>query len=226
MRLPSIATLILAGLLSASPALAEAGHVVEFAAGRFLEVRTVAIDGDLAWLTLPGGGQIAVDASRLVRWEPLAAAPIAAVAVQPAVMTESLSWRAEAGIYAPIFERAAERHGLDPALLTSVAVVESALNPDAVSPKGAVGLLQLMPQTAERFGVNDRRDPAANVDAGARYLSWLMDRFEGRTELALAGYNAGEGAVDRHRGIPPYRETRDYVQRVMAGFEKLGGEAR
>ena len=107
-----------------------------------------------------------------------------------------------------------------------MALAESALDPAAISPKGAVGLLQLMPATAKRFGVDDRRDPAQNVEGGARYLSWLLDRFDGRTELAVAGYNAGEGAVERHGGIPPYRETRAYVQRVMTAVERFDDSRR
>ena len=112
------------------------------------------------------------------------------------------------------------------ALLTALAEVESSFDPLAVSPKGARGLLQLMPATAERFGVGDPFDVAQNVEGGARYLSWLLDRFGGRADLALAGYNAGEGAVDRHRGVPPYPETRRYVRLVLEGAARLDDPAR
>jgi soluble lytic murein transglycosylase-like protein len=130
-------------------------------------------------------------------------------------------WRAAAGAYADLIEEAALRYGLDPALLTAMAQTESAFNPAAVSPKGAAGLLQLMPATAERFGVRDVFDVPQNVEGAAKYLKWLLERFEGRTELALAGYNAGEGTVDRYQGIPPYRETRDYVARVLDGVRGM-----
>jgi soluble lytic murein transglycosylase-like protein len=102
-----------------------------------------------------------------------------------------------------------------------MAQTESAFDPVAVSHKGAAGLLQLMPATAERFGVQDVFDVPQNVEGAAKYLKWLLERFEGRTELALAGYNAGEGSVDRYQGIPPYRETRDYVTRVLAGVRGM-----
>jgi soluble lytic murein transglycosylase-like protein len=130
-------------------------------------------------------------------------------------------WRSAAGQYADIVARAASKHDLDPALLAAVAHVESRFNPQAVSPKGAQGILQLMPQTAKRFGVKDAFDATQNVEAGARYLSWLLTRYEGRTDLALAGYNAGENAVDRYKGIPPYPETRTYVTRVMRQVDQL-----
>ena len=110
---------------------------------------------------------------------------------------------------------AADRNVLDRALLAAVAKIESNFNPYAVSPRGACGILQLMPETVRRFGVRNVFDAAQNIDAGARYLRWLLDHFEGRVDLALAGYNAGEGAVDRHHGIPPYAETEWYVLKVL-----------
>ncbi len=95
---------------------------------------------------------------------------------------------------------------------------ESSFRADAVSPKGARGLMQLMPATAERFGVSaaEVHDPVRNLDAGARYLRWLADRFDDRLDLVLAAYNAGEGTVARYRGGPPYRETRTYLGRIYA----------
>ena len=116
--------------------------------------------------------------------------------------------------------------GFCDSMLTAVALAESAFNPRAVSSKGAGGLLQLMPATAERFGVRDVFDASQNVEGGAKYLRWLLQRYEGRTDLALAGYNAGEGAVDRHNGIPPYSETQQYVTRVLANADRLVGTAR
>ena len=125
------------------------------------------------------------------------------------------AWRTAAGPYADLLAEAADRHGIGRPLLAALAQVESAFDPKAVSPKGAQGLLQLMPATAARFGVADPFDAAQNVEGGARYLRWLIDRYDGRLDLALAGYNAGEGAVDRYAAVPPYRETLGYVLKVL-----------
>jgi soluble lytic murein transglycosylase-like protein len=110
--------------------------------------------------------------------------------------------------------QAALEHGVDPALVRAVMHAESAFRPNVVSHKGAQGLMQLIPATAERFGVQDAFDPAQNINAGTRYLAWLLRRFDGDVQLAAAGYNAGEGAVDRFKGVPPYEETQRYVERV------------
>lgn len=116
--------------------------------------------------------------------------------------------------YAAEIASAALAHGVDPALVRAIMHAESAFRPDVVSHKGAQGLMQLIPATAERFGVQDAFDPAQNIDGGVRYLAWLLDRFDGDVRLAAAGYNAGEGAVDRYGGVPPYAETERYVERV------------
>jgi hypothetical protein len=113
-----------------------------------------------------------------------------------------------------LVERLAPDYGLDPALVLAVVKVESNFNPDARSPKNAQGLMQLIPETAARFGVRNVWDPLDNLRGGMSYLRWLLDRFNGDIELALAGYNAGEKAVERHRGIPPYPETQGYVERI------------
>jgi soluble lytic murein transglycosylase-like protein len=109
----------------------------------------------------------------------------------------------------------ARRHGVDESLVNAVIQVESRYDPFAVSPRGAMGLMQLMPRTAERFEVANAFDPVQNVDGGVRYLKELLARYSGQVRLALAAYNAGEEAVERHGGIPPYRETVDYVKRVL-----------
>ena len=118
-----------------------------------------------------------------------------------------------------IFE-AAEREGLDPRFVHAVIWQESKYDVDARSHAGAEGLMQLMPATAERFGCTDRTDPVSNIQAGTKYLRWLLKRFDGNVELALAGYNAGEGAVDKYNGIPPYNETRNYVKIISKRYGK------
>lgn len=119
-------------------------------------------------------------------------------------------------------DRAASASGIDPVLLHAVVEAESAYRPGAVSPKGAQGLMQLMPATARRFGVRDAFDPTANAAGGARYLAELMRLFDGDVALALAAYNAGEGSVMRYgRRIPPYAETVDYVAKVMHSERRL-----
>ncbi len=111
-------------------------------------------------------------------------------------------------------QAAAQRHGVDEAIVRAIIHAESAFRPHVVSPKNAQGLMQLIPATARRFGVRDAFDPAQNIEGGVKYLAWLLKRYNGDLTMAAAGYNAGEGAVDRYKGVPPYRETRQYVARV------------
>jgi len=111
--------------------------------------------------------------------------------------------------------RIARQHGVDASLVHAVIQIESRYNAFAVSPRGAMGLMQLMPKTAARFAVENAFDPVENVDAGVRYLKELLERYSGERRLALSAYNAGEEAVERYSGIPPYRETIDYVGRVL-----------
>jgi Transglycosylase SLT domain len=128
----------------------------------------------------------------------------------------------------------AEEYGIDilkatlgtevsPALVLAVIGIESAGKPDAVSSAGAQGLMQLIPATAERFGVKDSTDPSENIKGGVAYLDWLMKRFNRDPLMVLAAYNAGEGAVEKNAGIPPYAETRDYVPKVLAAWQVAQG---
>jgi Transglycosylase SLT domain len=117
-----------------------------------------------------------------------------------------------------IVQEAAERHKVDPALVKAVISTESGWNPHAVSRRGAAGLMQLIPDTAERFGVGNPFDPAQNVEGGTTYLKWLLDRYKGDLPKTLAAYNAGEHAVDLYRGVPRYPETQQYVQKVTHAY--------
>jgi hypothetical protein len=121
-----------------------------------------------------------------------------------------------------LVREAADRHRMDPALVRAVIETESNWNPKAYSHKGAGGLMQLIPTTAQRYGAYDVFNPQQNIDAGVKHLKWLLERYNGNLDLALAAYNAGEGAVDRAHGIPAFRETRNYVQKVQNAYFRPG----
>lgn len=123
-------------------------------------------------------------------------------------------------LIAQYVELLAPEYGLDPRLVLAVIRAESNFNPRARSPKGAIGLMQLMPQTAKRFGVKNIHDPLQNLVGGMAYLKWLTEHFGGELPLILAGYNAGENAVAQYNGVPPYRETRGYVQRIVREYAR------
>ncbi|GAC1302847.1 MAG: hypothetical protein NVSMB19_12440 [Vulcanimicrobiaceae bacterium] len=128
-----------------------------------------------------------------------------------------------ANAYEALTRRIAQEARVDPALVRAVAQTESGFDPHATSAAGAAGLMQLMPATSNALGVADPYDPAQNVRGGAAYLHRLLERFHGNVQLAVAAYNAGPGAVERYGGIPPYAETRTYVDRVMAAYRARGG---
>jgi len=115
----------------------------------------------------------------------------------------------------------ATENDLDTNLIKAIISAESSFNPKAISPKGAQGLMQLMPQTAKRFHVSNSFDPEQNIAGGSKYLKFLVKRYEGNLEFAIAAYNAGEGAVDKYKGIPPYPETQHYVMKVIRKLEYL-----
>src|SRR6266436_3520025 len=119
-----------------------------------------------------------------------------------------------------IIFRAGEKEGVDPRFIHAVIKQESKYNPKAVSYVGAAGLMQMMPATAKRFGLKNPFDATANVAAGTKYLKWLLKRFDGDVSLALAGYNAGEGSVDKYKGVPPFSETQNYVRKIVANYGK------
>jgi soluble lytic murein transglycosylase-like protein len=206
--------------VAAAPAAAE---LVFLTSGRSLSVKAVTYQGDRATLELRAGGEIVCDRTLIARvesdevpWpEPqteaaVASAPTAAV-VPPAAAVKPRDIPAE---YRALVNRLSATHGVDARLVHAVITVESAYQPRARSPKGARGLMQLMPATARQYGVRNAYRPAANLEAGIKHLRSLLDRFDIR--LALAAYNAGEAAVRRFGGVPPYRETQAYVARVLA----------
>jgi soluble lytic murein transglycosylase-like protein len=137
------------------------------------------------------------------------------------------NWLAKSSTYDAIIESAAVANTLQPALIRALIVVESGFNPRALSKRGAVGLMQLLPETARRYGVADSYDPGQNIRAGTRYLSDLMALFDSNTELALAAYHAGEAAVARYGGhIPPFKETLQYVPSVLKVYRALVAQQR
>jgi soluble lytic murein transglycosylase-like protein len=208
-------------LLLAQPSRAAWGEIVVLTGGDLLKVDSYQLDGERMRLRLRGGGALTLALGRIERIidDEVTEEP---VPEQPAF---SVVFRGDAAApktpYGELFLVAARRHGLNPDLLAAVARAESAFDPAAISVKGARGLMQLMPATADRFGVEagELFDPQRNLEAAGRYLDFLRDRFDGDLSLMLAAYNAGEGAVARHRGVPPYRETRQYIERV---FRYLG----
>ncbi len=200
-------------LTAAAPARAE---LVFFQSGRAMSVRAIRSDGDEIVLQLRSGGDIHCDKSLIVKVEPdeieypeevLQALPLsrAVMVVEPPAIPEQ---------YRDLVTRTAAKHGVDARVVSALIQVESAYHSRAVSPKGARGLMQLMPATGRQYGALDLLDPKVNLEAGIQHLKKLLTRYD-QLPLALAAYNAGEAAVDRFGGIPPFRETQDYVTRIL-----------
>jgi hypothetical protein len=214
--------LLLAVLASAAPA-----ELVILEGGRVLKASAYRVEGERAIIDLPSGGLLELPLMRVERVvddeisdEPEPPPP---VGFEP-VFRDSDA--VPATPYGDLIFETARRHEVNPQLVAAMVRAESAFDPEAVSHKGAVGLLQLMPATARRFGLErgDRYRPEKNLDAGVRYLRWLLDRYDGELSLTLAGYNAGEANVERYDGVPPFRETREYIRRIY-GFLGLSADA-
>jgi soluble lytic murein transglycosylase-like protein len=156
----------------------------------------------------------------------IAAADILSIEPEELFKTPPATPPAAAGPYVKFIRDAAQKHGVDEALITSVIAAESNFNPRAVSRRQALGLMQLLPQTAARYSVTDIFDPAQNIDAGTQYLKELLEQYHGNLALALAAYNAGPERVGQFRGVPPYRETRAYVTRVTKSLANLKSPPR
>ena len=140
--------------------------------------------------------------------------PAAKLGCEPPPSATHARWLTPPARIVGLVEKIAESKGLDPRLVLAVIAAESAFDANAVSPKNAMGLMQLMPATADRYGVRDPFEPEQNIRGGTTYLRWLLHRFDGDLTLTLAAYNAGEGAVDYYRGVPPFAETIEYVRRI------------
>lgn len=215
-------------LILAAPVRAE---LVILTDGNVLKVKAYEAGEDLASLTLAFGGRMTVPIDRIDRVvddevEEPEPAPPAAVAEAPAPdplipLRFAETQPVPEGPYGTMIYAAARKHQVNPQVVAALIRAESAGNPRAKSHKGARGLMQLMPATAERFGVGREHlyDPASNLEAGVQYLSWLLDQFPNDLAKVLAAYNAGEQTVFRYQGIPPYKETRSYVRRI---FSTLG----
>ena len=199
-------------ITAAAPARAE---LVFFQSGRAMSVRAIRSEGDELVLQLRSGGDIHCDKSLIVKVQPdeveypeevlLAALPLSSAVLEPAAIADQ---------YRDLIRTASARHGVDARVVNAVIQVESAYHSRAVSPKGARGLMQLMPATGRQYGALDLFDPKVNLEAGIQHLKMLLTRYDD-LPLALAAYNAGEAAVDRFGGIPPFRETQDYVTRIL-----------
>ena len=203
---------------TAVPASAE---IVFLSSGQTISVKSHRLNGDSVVLVLRGGGEVTCDKSLIDRIvpdevphpEPKPEAPVADGVAQAASSVDpSLLQRTP---YGEIIATMSQAHGVDPMLVRALIQVESNYRPKARSHKGAMGLMQLMPATAREYNVRNPYDPKANIAAGVKHLKGLIDRM-GDVAMALAAYNAGEGAVKKFKGIPPYRETRNYVTRILS----------
>ncbi|HJT89071.1 MAG TPA: lytic transglycosylase domain-containing protein [Bryobacteraceae bacterium] len=194
--------------------LAAAGESAVLANGGRLHAERHEMDGSRVRL-YNATGYIEIQADQVVRFEKDEAVAPASAPAPPAAAPVPAAPR-------QLADAAADKYGLPRSLVRSVMAAESGFQPAARSPKGAVGLMQLMPSTARDLGANPE-DPAQNVDAGARYLRDLLEKYHGGLRHALAAYNAGPQAVDKYQGVPPYPETIDYVGKVERNFEKSAG---
>ena len=215
---------ILAFAVTAVPVSAE---IVYLSSGKTLSVKSHRVEGDSVVLTMRNGGEVTCDKSIIekivgdeVPYEEPRAEQEPATADAPAAPVDPSLL--EGTPYGEIIAAMSQAHGVDPMLVRALIQVESNYRPRAKSNKGAMGLMQLMPSTARQYKVRNPYDPTANIGAGVKHLKGLIDRMDGAIDMALAAYNAGEGAVKKFKGIPPYRETRNYVSRILsiAGLSK------
>lgn len=224
---------LLVATLMILPAQVASAAIAVFSDGRTMKIAAYEVTDELVRLTLTGGGQMSLPMGRVERI-------VDDEVVTPEVVAEVKKIEEAGGVFpkrswsyqvnrTPMFGSrfddtiiAAARHfDVDAALVSAVIKAESDYNPKTVSHKGARGLMQLMPATATRFGVTNSFDPVANIYGGTRYLRWLLNRFDGNADLAVAAYNAGEGNVAKYKGVPPFRETVTYINRIARHLRKL-----
>lgn len=223
----------LLALLFAAAALPASASIAVFIDGRSLKVDDFqALEDGTMRLTMKNGGSVVVPITRVDRI-------IDDEVVTPELVAEVKKLIADGGVFprrswrfheasGPIFRskfdatilEAARKFDVDAALVSAVIKAESDFNPREISHKGARGLMQLMPATALRFGVTDSFDPVANIYAGTRYLRWLLQAFNGNADLAVAAYNAGEGNIWKYNGVPPFRETVNYINRIAKNIRR------
>ena len=207
LRAPLFSAVAVALTLMAVPAEAE---IVYLTSGKTLSVKGHRFDGETIVLTLRGGGDVNFDKTLIDK-----IVPDEVPYPEPEqVVTDQRGVLAESPPYGELIASMSEAHGVDANLVRALIQVESNYRPKAKSARGAMGLMQLMPSTAREYNVNNPYDPKSNIAAGVKHLKSLIDRWG--VELALAAYTAGEGAVRKFNGIPPYRETRDYVSRILS----------
>jgi soluble lytic murein transglycosylase-like protein len=183
--------------------------------GKTLKAKAYHIEGAIMRVDLNDRAQIAIPVEWVKEIRPSPPDPEPAPEQQPASM------RVPDFAYAGVVDSVCKKHEMDWRLIFAVMSAESNFNPRALSPKGALGLMQLMPDTARLYHVNNPYDPLENIEAGVKHLKMLLSRYGGKLDLVLAAYNSGEKVVDRYRGIPPYQETREYVKRVLQVYRGL-----
>jgi hypothetical protein len=224
---------VLLAMLVVSAALPASASIALFTDGRSMKVDKFKAVDDTMQLTLKGGGVVTVPLARIDRviddevTTPEVVAEVKKIVEEHHGVFPERSWRYNEAS-APLFNtkfnativEAAKKFDVDAALVSAVIKAESDFNPRETSNKGARGLMQLMPATAERFGVSNSFDPVANIYAGTRYLRWLLETFNGNADLAVAAYNAGEGNVWKYNGVPPFRETVNYINRIANHIRK------
>jgi len=211
-------------LLAAFAPLPASAELVVLEGGRFLKAARYEVRGERVRVELWRGGSLVLPLGRVERIVDDEVIPVPEALPATPALAAALAWSFTEGQpvpvvpFGPLIYDTARKHGVNPDLVAALVRAESAFDPAAVSHKGARGLMQLMPATARRFGVTpvESFDPRRNLEAGTRYLAWLLARFEGDVPRALAAYNAGEGTVDRYGGVPPYRETRTYIRRIYS----------
>ncbi|HTO74902.1 MAG TPA: lytic transglycosylase domain-containing protein [Thermoanaerobaculia bacterium] len=222
---------LLAGVCALGLAASARAELVLFREGRVVKAAGYRVVGDELEIDVPGGGSYRVDLDRVDRIlddEVEVDETVALPLEEPGdTAAYDLSYRASrrplfGTPYDAMIEAEARRANVDASLVSAVIRAESNFEPRSVSRKGARGLMQLMPATAKRLGVARPFDPRANIRGGAQYLRELADRFDNRPDLVLAAYNAGENAVDVHGGVPPYRETVGYVNRILSWWTPAG----